>query len=511
MINSNSLKHNSHQNIQILVVEDEKIIALNLKESLESLGYSVVAIVASGEAAVTTATEYRPDLVLMDIRLKGKMDGIYAAQIIWENLSIPVIYVTGHSDYSTLKRAKITAPFGYILKPVKERELSVTIEMALQRYEREQLVSAILRGMGDGVIVVDQKRCVKFLNQVAESLIGWSLSEAIDRELFELLQMIDEQTQQPIDDPITAALQQDTTIYLEDRILLISKQDKTIPIAGSAAPIKDNKGTITGVVLVFRDNSDRQRVELAIRQQLEKEKKLNQFQTQIIHTVSHEYRTPLSIILTSSQLLESNIEFPNAEKLMRNCQRIQNSVKYMVGLLENIMFFNQAESDQMVCKPAPLDLERFCNRLIEEYQLIANDLLPVSVLAHPRKIQFLSFGQSHVVYLDEKLLQQILGNLLSNALKYSPLENPIILTLTYAENKVIFQVQDQGIGIPSEDQLHIFNAFHRATNVGTIRGIGMGLSIAKQAVNLHQGTISLETEVGRGTTFTVTLPTDRAF
>lgn len=511
MIKTNSPIPNSPKSIQILIVEDEKIIAINLKESLEALGYVVVAIAASGETAVAIATECRPDLVLMDIRLKGNMDGIYAAQIIWENLLIPVIYVTGHSDYSTLKRAKITAPFGYILKPIKERELSVAIEMALQRYEREQLVRAILRGIGDGVIVVDQRHYVKFLNQVAESLIGWSSSESIDRELFELFQIIDEQTKEPINDPIMAALEQDTTIYLEDYILINSKQGTTIPITGSAAPIKDNKGAITGVVLVFRDTSDRKQVELAIRQQLEKEKRLNQFQSQIIHTVSHEYRTPLSIILTSSQLLENNIEFPNAEKLMRNCQRIQNSVKYMVGLLENIMFFKHAESDQMSFKPAPLDLEQFCKRLVEEYTIVASDLIPASVLNHQHKIQFLSFGSSYTVYLDEKLLQQILGNLLSNALKYSPVEKSIIFTLTYAENQVIFQVQDQGIGIPIEDQPHIFNAFHRAPNVGTIRGIGMGLSIVKQAVNLHQGTISLETEVGRGTTFTVTLPTDRAF
>ena len=173
-----------------------------------------MGIAASGEKAVEKATKFRPDLVLMDIRLKGSMDGISAAQRIWESFSIPAIYVTGHSDQSTLERAKVTAPFGYILKPVKEQELYVAIETALQRYEREHLLSAILKGMGDGVIVVNPQSRIQFLNPIAESLTGWALCEARDRELTEVFNVVDEQTHQPVNNLITAAVQQDTTVYL---------------------------------------------------------------------------------------------------------------------------------------------------------------------------------------------------------------------------------------------------------------------------------------------------------
>ncbi|HEY9651281.1 MAG TPA: response regulator, partial [Coleofasciculaceae cyanobacterium] len=131
VMNNNSPIINTSKAIQILVVEDEKIIAINLKESLESLGYIVPGIAVSGEQAIEKSIQFHPNLVLMDIRLKGDMDGIEAADCIWDQLQIPVIYVTGHSDKGTLERAKITAPFGYILKPVKERELYVTIETAL--------------------------------------------------------------------------------------------------------------------------------------------------------------------------------------------------------------------------------------------------------------------------------------------------------------------------------------------------------------------------------------------
>ncbi|HEY9668561.1 MAG TPA: ATP-binding protein [Coleofasciculaceae cyanobacterium] len=495
---------NSKKTIQILVVEDEKIIALNLKENLESLGYSVVALAASGEQAVEKAIEFHPNLVLMDIRIKGNVDGIEAAERIWEYLSIPVIYVTGHSDRSTLKRAKITAPFGYILKPVKVRELAVAIEIALQRYEREQLLNAILREMGDGVIVVDKQCRVQSLNRMAESLTGWQLCAAKEQELTRIWNIINEQTQQPVDIPVTAALQNDTLVYLQDSIVLISENGTAIPIEGSIAPIKDNHGAIAGAVLVFRDISDavaaatqRKRAELAIREQLEKERRLNQLQTHILHTISHEYRTPLSTILACSQLLESQNRPPSVEKLHRNCQKIQRSVKYMVRLLEDIQTFNQAESGELTFNPTPLDLNQFCAQLIKEYRLIDSN---------QHKIQLISRGKSHTACVDSKLLQQILGNLLSNALKYSPVGSAIALVMTYENHQIIFHVKDKGIGISREDRLHIFEPFHRGKNVGVIRGMGMGLAIVKRALNLHGGNICVESEAGVGTTFTVTLP-----
>lgn len=508
VMNKTPPKTEFSQKVQILIVEDEKIIAINLKESLESLGYAVVAIAASGKKAIEKARILSPDLVLMDIHLKGAMDGIEAAEQIWDNLQIPVIYVTGHSDRTTLERAKITAPFGYVIKPIKERELSVAIEIALQRYEREHLLTAILKGMGDGVIVFDQKRRVKSLNQMAELLTGWRLSEARDWQLSEVFKIVDEQTQHPIDDPTKTALEQDMIVYLNPNSQLSRKNGTTLPISGNVSPIKDNKGTITGAVLVFRDMSDavaaatqRKRVEEAICQQLEHERKLNQFQSQIIRTISHEYRTPLSVVLACSQLLEKNTNPLNQEKHIRNCQKIQSAVKYMVGLLENVLTFSQFESHRMPFFPIRVNLEEFCNQLIEEHQFMSSD-------SHEIHYNLRDSDKSCSVHLDEKLLQQILGNLLSNAIKYSPNGGTINLTITCENKQLILQVEDRGIGIPPEDQPHIFEPFHRAGNVDTIRGTGMGLAIVKRAVDLHGGTIVVESEVGVGTTFTVTLPQD---
>ncbi len=176
--------------LQILVVEDESLVAKDIVNMVRGLGYSVPAVVSTGEEAIVIAEKTRPDIILMDIVLKGRIDGIEAAQYIWENYSLPVVYLTAYADEATLQRAKVTEPFGYILKPFDERELQTTIEMAFFKAqmekklrERERWLSTILRSIGDGVIVTDQSDRVTFMNGVAESLTGWNQSEILEKPL----------------------------------------------------------------------------------------------------------------------------------------------------------------------------------------------------------------------------------------------------------------------------------------------------------------------------------------
>jgi len=253
----------SRKLIQILIVEDERIIAINLKEQLEAFGYCVCAIATSGEKAVEMATKFRPDLVLMDICLQGDIDGVEAAQVIWERLSIPVIYATGHSDLSTLERVKLSSPFGYILKPIKERELFVAIDIALHRYSREQLLTTILREMGDGVIVTDTQCRIRFLNEVAQTFTGWQFSEAIDRELTEVFQIVDQTTRQPVNLPLRTAIETNFAFSIPKHSLLISQPSKIIPLGGSVTPIHNKQENVIGAVLVFQDISSSSQLEKA--------------------------------------------------------------------------------------------------------------------------------------------------------------------------------------------------------------------------------------------------------
>ncbi|MCP4591300.1 MAG: PAS domain S-box protein, partial [bacterium] len=216
--------------------------------------------VVSGEEAVRQAGELQPDLVLMDIKLQGEMDGIEAAGQIQTRFDIPVIYITALSDAAPVQRAKITEPFGYVIKPVDTRELHATVEMALHRHrletrlkESERWLDTTLRSIGDGVIATDEQGRVAFMNPVAEELTGWKQAEAVGRDLTEVFRIVNEATGEAAENPAARVLREGVVVGLANHTLLIRKDGARIPIDDSGAPIRDDDGTITGVALVFRD------------------------------------------------------------------------------------------------------------------------------------------------------------------------------------------------------------------------------------------------------------------
>lgn len=257
---------------RILVVEDEAIIAKNLQRQLENYGYTVPAVVATGEDAVKEASGNNIDLVLMDIVLLGEMDGIEAGGQIHSKFDIPVIYLTAYADETMLERAKITEPFGYIVKPFEDRELHSTIQMALYKYnmekklrKSEKWLTTVLNSIGDAVIVTDTKGCILFINPVAEKLTGWNEQESIGKDLDEIYKITKEDTGEPVEDSVKKILNDGSNIGLLNRTILITKNGNKIPIDYSGAPIKDDKGNVTGVVLVFHDITERRKIEEEIR------------------------------------------------------------------------------------------------------------------------------------------------------------------------------------------------------------------------------------------------------
>ncbi len=254
--------------IKLLVVEDESIVAMDIKHRAESLGYAVTAITPSGEEAIELVKKNQVDLVLMDIVLKGEMDGIEAAQKIHDAFDIPVLYLTAYSDEETLKRAKITEPFGYIIKPFEDRELHSAVEIAIYKNEMERKLkesekwlSTTLESIGDAVIATDKNGDIIFMNPVAREVTGWSHNEAIGKSLKDVFQLINEDTGLPLEDPVTKILQKDMIIGLSDPTLLKTKDGNCLPIDDSSAPIRDENGRVIGVALVFRDISERKKAE----------------------------------------------------------------------------------------------------------------------------------------------------------------------------------------------------------------------------------------------------------
>lgn len=260
----------------------------------------------------------------------------------------------------------------------------------------------------------------------------------------------------------------------------------------------NQNGQLRGFSNVTRDATERKRAEEDIHKALAKERELSQLKSTFISRASHEFRTPLTTILTFSELLEQHSHKWSEERKREYVQRIQAAVKHMTGLLDDVLLVNKAEAGKLELNPTPLNLATFCRILVEELQLSNGDQPSINLVIQTSCPQ--------QAYLDEKLLRQILTNLLSNAIKYSPVGGDIQLELSCQDRQVIFQVKDQGIGIPSDDQQHLFESFHRAKNVGHISGTGLGLSIVKKCVETHSGKIKVDSEVGVGTTVSVTLP-----
>ncbi|MDB9525851.1 HAMP domain-containing sensor histidine kinase [Oscillatoria sp. CS-180] len=229
-------------------------------------------------------------------------------------------------------------------------------------------------------------------------------------------------------------------------------------------------------------------------QQLEE---MNRLKTRFVSVVSHEFRNPLSVISGMIQILETTQQNLSAEKEKNIFKRVRNSVSKLIALLDDLLVFDRNASSQVSFNPAIVDIASHCEKLLVDLE---------SSTSGTRKINFQIQGKSSDVYVDTALIDTILNNLLSNALKYSPIGCPVELSLNYGQGELVFEVKDQGRGIPVEDQPALFDAFFRARNVGTAPGTGLGLSIVKQCVELHQGAIAFESQVDQGTTFTVTLP-----
>lgn len=261
---------------RILIVEDEALIAEEMQDRLQRLGYQVAGIADTGPTAISIAEQTRPDLVLMDIQLKGEMDGIETAERIYRQLHIPVVYVTAHADHATLHRAKNIAQFGYILKPFQERELMASIPMALHRHSVEKLLqdsqityATILASISDGVIVTDEHARLRFLNPVAEKLTGWRLSEAHGAAVESVLTLVDEVTQRTFENPLIQVLQTKSVATFSEACLLIDRNGRAIPIDYSAAPVIGTSGGLVGAVVVVRDINAQRAAERKFRGLLE--------------------------------------------------------------------------------------------------------------------------------------------------------------------------------------------------------------------------------------------------
>lgn len=481
---------------KILVVEDEAIVALSLVESLKRLGYTPSGPVSSGESALKEAEKERPDLVLMDIRIKGELDGIETAAKMTERFSLPVIYLTAYTDDATLSRAQLTEPHGYLVKPYQERELRSAIEIALYRHRSElrlkkveRWMASTLRSIGDAVLAVDTELHVTFLNPVAELLTGWSSDEANGRPLQEVF---------PLHDPegkpynvAQAALEEGVVVTLEPGYSIITKSGHRLPVEDSAAPIRDEDGRVTGAVICFRNSEEREILESRILsiQRLESLGRLSA-------GIAHDFNNLLTVIGGNLEAIKDGEQAPQAlEEALQATRRASR-------LTRQLLAFSHPRYQDL----KPVELKSF----LEDFGPLLDSLLGER---HHFCLNLCS--ESVIVPADQTMLEQVVTNLVINARDAQPEGGSVELTLSLqklippvdtedCEMWAVISVRDEGCGIRPEDLPKVFEPFF--TTKGPEHGTGLGLATCHGIIRSHGGWIDIKTSPGEGSLFSVHLP-----
>jgi len=488
---------------KILIVEDERIIAMEIRGRLEELGYCITDTVSSKEAAIESTKSNPPDLVLMDIMLGHEMSGLDAAEYIHEHYDIPVVYLTAYSDEKTLERAKRAEPFGYILKPLDEREIRSTIEISLYKHEMEKKLKAseewfstTLKSIGDAVITTDTKGSVVFINPIAEKLTGWSQKEAMGQDIKKVFQITNDNETKWVEDPVGMVLNTGEAIFLTNNTLLIAKDGKKIPIDDSAAPIRDDRGNLNGVVLVFRDIAEKKHME----EQLRQAGKMEAIGT-LAGGVAHDFNNILTAILGTTDLILLDLE--QRHPLHQPIQEIQKSMGQAADLTRKLLLFSCKQPMSFKILDLNVLIELMTNmirRLIGEHIQVNKVLLP---------------GLSSIK-ADNGTIEQILLNLAINARDAMPKGGTLTIEtkhVTVSESQknlgteaqpgdfVCLSITDNGTGMNKETLQHIFEPFFTTKRQG--EGTGLGLAVIFGIVKEHNGWIEVNSKPTIGTTFNI--------
>jgi PAS domain S-box-containing protein len=482
---------------RILVVEDEGIIALDIQGELEGLGYAVCAIVATGEAAVAAVEQHRPDLVLMDIHLRGEMDGIQAADRIQDRFGIPIVYLTANADEATLQRARITGPFGYLLKPFQERDLHVHIEMALTRHglerrlkDRERELDAILRGIADGVVATDPRGQIRFVNTAATTLTGWDAASAIGRALDQVVAIESSAATGDGGEPPSPSGE---GVLIEEG-MLISRDGRRIPVENRQTRMDGDHGS----VLAIRDITDRKLAEAELLRARDAALELAGLKSAFLANMSHEIRTPLNVILGCVDLI---LDFrDDIDETTRSLHgSIKRATKRLIATIQGILDLSKIEVGSFQANAVEIDLAKLVH---DEFE----DLRP---LAAAKKLAMsLQIDAAGSVFFDVYCLAQALRNLLDNAIKFTSTGGISTTVARDGDGLLFVEVSDSGVGIAEQYMARLFEPFsqEQAGRTRAFEGNGLGLALVKAYLDRGGASISVESKKGSGTTFRIHFP-----
>jgi PAS domain S-box-containing protein len=491
--------------VHILLVEDSpgdaKLFAHIFSRSNKE-GWQLVHVERLDDA-IDFCQDFRFDVVLLDLGLPDS-DGLETvAEFHAAEPDIPIVVLTGSDDEALALHVLAQGAQDYLVKD----QINSQLLMRAIRYamERGQILTQLkdserrFRGIFDqtfqfmgllsptGVILEINQTALDFIGAKQEAVIGLLLWETTAWNY-------SHESQEWLKTAIADAADGEFVRY---EVEMCGAGDRKLWIDFSLKPLEDERGNVVMLIAEGRDISDRKRAEAEILKNLAKERELNQLKSNFISMVSHEFRNPMSVISGLVGLIQHYNHTLSEEKRSKYFERIIGAIKNMVQLLDEVLLLSKNESGKLQYKPAPIDLKNFCQNLTDNLQFGLKD---------QHQITFSCQGECSQVEMDAFLLEHMFTNLISNAIKYSPESGAVWFDLSCEKETATFRVIDKGMGIPLSDQQHLFETFRRGSNVDQIQGTGLGLSIVKNCVDLHQGKIKIESEVGVGTIVTVKLP-----
>lgn len=375
------------------------------------------------------------------------------------------------------------------LRDISERK---QIERALQA--SEERYRALVEFAPDPIVIVNMQGQIVLVNQQVEATLGYAPAELVGQPV----EVLVPQGARNRHVGHRASFMENPAARLmgENMDLVLLHRNRTeLPVQVSLSPIQTGSEMLVMAYII--DISAHRQLEASLRAALERERELNQMKSNFVSMVSHDFRTPLTVIRSSADILESYFDRLDAERKANHFGKIRTQIERMVRLLDDVLTISRADMGATPFSPLPISLHRFCQGVVDEFQSMPT-MQHTLIYTH-------ADGPARVL-VDEKLLHQALVNLLTNAFKYSPEGSEVQLDLAFDQEQAIISVRDQGIGIPEADQPRLFDTFHRASNVGEIPGTGLGLAIVKRSVEAHQGSIRCESQLGVGTKFSMAIP-----
>jgi len=499
----------------ILIVEDEALVAADLGDRLREMGYNVSAELASGEEALERMPHLRPDLILMDIVLDGEMDGIEAARQVRSRWDTPVVFLTAHADNNTLRRARLAEPFGYVIKPFAEAELHATVEMALHKHKvdsqlrkMERWLATTLRSIGDGVLTTDEQARVTYLNPVAERLTGWKHLEAAGRTSTEVLALVNRYTGEPVTDPAHRAIAGGMPVNMPPHTLLRSRHGREILIDDSAAPIRGDDGRIYGAVVVFRDCTEQIRLAEERQRLEEKMREAQKLESLglLAGGIAHDFNNLLTGImghasLCRAKLPDCNPMHESLEKIETTGQRAADLCKQMLAYAGKGKTSHGAVDMNTLVRDTLSLVSLSISKQVTVRQDLAADMRPVDGDATQLQqvVMNLLINASEAIGGHQGEIRIATGIKMTEAWEFA---SAVLAPELPSGDYVCLQVRDTGGGMLPETLARIFDPFFTTKFTGR----GLGLAATQGIVRTHHGALFVESVHGMGSTFRLLLP-----